>query len=366
MASLFHFKLARPIAAWLLVAIAILVVASPAASSAADHATAVWSPPPAPRATPRVASNVELLSMLTDNYSGVVISDTLAYVGFDVSGEHSPRIAVLNISNPAAPSLVTTYLIPTTYSGGYIRPLDIIGTRLAVKTSDGVVVLDLSVNPPTALGPFNIVGDVAGARIRNNLLYAVSSYNGAFYIFDLTRPPASAQRFKSGALEGVAVEVVGTTAYVAHGRGIRIYNTSNPDAPVLLGSHAITFFGTAFQLVGNVAFIAQSLDFEDGKLDVVNVSNPAQPTLITQLDIGSLTYSMAKNNTYLYLTSMRALHILNVSNPLTPRIAYSYNGDRSIYIAAQADLIYGASNNFTVLRPTLTQSPPVYLPLVGR
>ena len=81
----------------------------------------------------------------------------------------------------------------------------------------------------------------------------------------------------SGNAEGV--EIVGNYAYVADGGGgLQIIDISNPAAPTLVGNYDTYGNAEDVEIVGNYAYVA------DGGLLIIDISNRTTPTFVGNYD----------------------------------------------------------------------------------
>src|SRR5207249_3626791 len=119
-----------------------------------------------------------------------------------------------------------------------------------------------------------------------------------------------------GAAWGVAVS--GTVAYVTDASsGIQILNVSNPASPTLLGSYDTPGFAIGVAISGTVAYVAD----DASGLQILDVSNPASPTLLGSYDTPGGAWGVAVSGTVAYVADYASgLQMLNVGNPASPTL----------------------------------------------
>ena len=76
-----------------------------------------------------------------------------------------------------------------------------------------------------------------------------------------------------------AVEVVGTTGYLAQGPSLVVMDLSDPANPQELGRAILPDLAQDVSVVGSYAYVAD----DDSGLQILNISNPAAPTLVGTL-----------------------------------------------------------------------------------
>jgi len=252
----------------------------------------------------------------------IYVSGNYAYVVDGSTG--SQVLKIINISNPEAPTLVSSYstlksLVDVYVSGNYAYVAD---------GSSGLQIVDIS--DPTALtlvGNYDTLGSALGIHISGNYAFVADGSSG-LQIINISNPatPTLVGSYKTlgSAWE---VNVSGNYAYVVEGSsGLQIINISDPTMPTLAGSYDTP--GTAFNVyvIGNYAYVADSTDIQDHNLQVIDISNPTTPSLvyseltnITDIYVsGSYAYLTARDKWILPLNHY--LYIVNISNPTSPII----------------------------------------------
>jgi len=119
-----------------------------------------------------------------------------------------------------------------------------------------------------------------------------------------------------------AVYVSGNYAYVAACfSGLHIIDVSNPAVPTLVGNFETGDLALDVQVSGSYAYVAD--DWYG--LQIIDVSNPAFPTLTGKYEIHDSSDAIFVSGDYAYLeTGMFGLHIINISNPANPALTGIY------------------------------------------
>ncbi len=164
---------------------------------------------------------------------------------------------------------------------------------------------------------------------NGNMIYLGGNYdsNGLYtadiVVLDAINPESLFVKSTYNSPSGViSVEVDGNYAYgVCWSRGLGIVDISNPATPFLAGQYQ----------VHTNSFSNNSVSFPyvflwgTGALNIINVANPSQPTLV--LEDSSLNgYDGAVQGDYAYLVRGSRLDIIDISIPSNPILFSSYSG----------------------------------------
>ena len=165
--------------------------------------------------------------------------------------------------------------------GGY-EDLDVEGsTAYMTSWGYGLLTIDLSTpGEPTPLGSLEIP-QASGVDVKGDLAYVVSSSygNAALYITDVSDPSMPTIRATMPVSKGLDVLNVGDLVFVAdqYGAGeggLRIFDVSNPDSPAQLGHYSDCNSANGVAVSGDLALLACS----NGSLHVLSIEDPAMPT----------------------------------------------------------------------------------------
>ncbi|HOY46453.1 MAG TPA: hypothetical protein PKU95_02375 [Candidatus Dojkabacteria bacterium] len=130
------------------------------------------------------------------------------------------------------------------------------------------------------------------------------------------------------------VFVVGNTAYVTSGSNTRELVTmdfTNPAAPVMLDNIDLPGNANATDVfvVGNYAYVSRLNNSTGNEFAIVNISNPADLILVSQLNLASNNYNeiyVAGNYAYLASGANNGeLTIVDISNPAAPMFVSALN-----------------------------------------
>lgn len=257
--------------------------------------------------------------------NNIAVAGNYAYIA---NGENG--LAVVDITNPAVPTIVGTYDSASAYgvaiSDNYAYVADGVNGILIVDITDSAA--------PTYKGTYNTAGDAKGIVLSGNYAYVADGVNG-LVIVDISNP--SSPKLK-GAYHTVGyaydVAISGNYTYVADGTtGLVILNIMNPSSPTLADTYDTNVLAEGVAVSGSHAYVA---DGDGGGLVIVNITNPeaASVTAIYSATAGH-AYDVAVSGNYAYVAYGRSgFAIVNVTNPSAPTRAGKY--DASGYASSVA------------------------------
>jgi hypothetical protein len=282
--------------------------------------------------------------LFSDLVRGVSVSDSELS---RMKGENDWAAIVVNGQSIAVEQSITQ--IGTYDTPSYAEGVQVVGNYAYVADDySGLQIINIS-NPaaPTLTGSYDTTGYAYGVQVVGNYAYVADAYSG-LQIINISNPAAPTL---AGSYDttGYAywVQVVGNYAYVADFySGLQIINISNPAAPTLTGSYDTPSYAQKVQEVGNYAYVADS----DSGLQIIDISNPAAPTLAGTYDTPSLANGVQVVGNYAYVADYDGgLKILDVSDftstPTTVNLAVA---PTSVTEDGTTNLVY----SFTRTGPT--------------
>lgn len=219
-----------------------------------------------------------------------------------------------------------------------------------VTVVDGIQIFDVTVpSSPQNVGncpldPNNLCWSSAKS---GEYIYATMN-EGGMAIVDVTIPqsPLVVTTYND-VVYGAAVEE-GLAYLVSYNFGLRILDISDPLNIIIKGSCSIPGFPFRVQIAGDYAYVSNTDYSGDGGVNVVDISDPENPALITTYP-GYAEYIAAKGNSLGFTGTNMACTILDISNPAQPVLGNTYSipnfiGD--IYV--DGDYAYTGNNGFRV------------------
>lgn len=249
--------------------------------------------------------------------------------GFAFVGLRGPGLLILDVRDPARPSLVTDLDL-----GGSVDGMAISGTRLFLHNSRlGLQILDITdrthpsvistLQTGPAERPFEFFTHVGGnvAVFEQHVLIADGKQG--VKIFDVSDPthPTFLSELPVPDIEGmeaVSVKVSEDYAYVGCGYGgLWVIDISDPAVPLHVATVPPTEPGLFVQHVavsGDMAFFT-----DQRNLVVVDVSNPREPMILASL-IDDFADHLALFGTTACVRTHDGAQLLDITNPAMPKL----------------------------------------------
>ncbi len=246
------------------------------------------------------------------------------------------------------------------------------GLAFLARGTNGLAVLDVT-NPaaPQLLGTLATTDNIVKLAEAGGLVYAAADDAG-LQIISVANPcqPVLVGTYTANAAEDVTVR--SNLTYVADGAGgLLILDTGNPAAPVLAGSFVSNFYAEHVRLMGNLAVLTSD-DREGGGLIVVDVSDPARPVELggELVEIGNLEVSgqtvfgietlsyITMNWPYVYLD------VISLTNAAQPALVGSFDGappSANLFSAGVVVSDVRVANNLVFLAGSYTNQASVYV-----
>jgi hypothetical protein len=271
--------------------------------------------------------------------------------GYDCNGAF-----IYDLTNPDAPVLASVY---NPSPGQQFLEAIVIGNRGYFGSgigNAGVHIVDLS-NPynPVLLGVVDATHGNGHNRIhemmvfnQNGADYLIENFNGTnnkiLKIINVSNPanPVFVRELNPTDITWVhAMHIRGNKMYTSGWGGrIEIYDISNiaAQAPTLLGTIQGNSTNHSSWTSEDGNYLYSCRETTDGDLRVYNVSNPAQPLLISSIKAGDLginahtPHNPVVMGNYLYIAWYQAgLQVFDISNPANPVRVGQYDTFQPVY-----------------------------------
>ncbi len=151
--------------------------------------------------------------------------------------------------------------------------------------------------------------------------------------------------------------VSGNYAYVIGTDGLDIINITDSYNPYIESSTPIQGDCYDIAIAGSYAYITSNDSTLNGLLNIVNISVPTTPSVVSSDTVATTAKGIAYNNYYVFVadydSTAASLRIIDVSTPTSPSLEYSHPLDGNptgIYITTPGSYAYAFVTNDTGLR----------------
>ena len=245
----------------------------------------------------------------------------------------------VNIVNPSAPFVAGAYVTSNAFAVALAANEAFVATDV---TGLALVETGQLVNG-VAVGAVTGYGCMSKVLLEGDKVFMPTTSYG-FRVVDYADPLFPSPAGYGGELTtGKDIAIAGDQAYVSDVDVFRVFSIATPTAPFQLASLA-GLSPCEIALAGDYAYVA---DLE-GYLRVVNITNPASPSLTaSRVLVGSCT-SVAVAGDYVYTANAEApgMTAIRVLNPAYPVIVGSFNTLATEYdVAVYGDIAVLAAGN---------------------
>jgi len=247
----------------------------------------------------------------------VFAAGSIAYFGV------GNKIKIMSFSDPANPQII-----------GAIEVSDLVEdlVRTSINSTNYLVAVGgeklwlINVQNPTlpSLASSTSLEGGFGEGVGTSGYYAYVAAGGkGLQVYDISAPATPSKISEIDSLEwSEGLSVVSPYVYVASGGRTHIIDINNPAALVYKGQIQATGW---HQNVGVRSGYAYVCDW-DNSLQVFNVTDPANPSFVTSLDVGRGSNKIIFDGNYGYLSvADTGLAIINVTNLSSPTLEYILN-----------------------------------------
>lgn len=268
--------------------------------------------------TPSLPRTVSHLSF-TGWSRGVTVQNGFAFV-VTYPWDSGPNVRVIDVRDPKHPRLIGSSRV-----NGAAIGLTLSGQQAWVAGEAGVDIVDIS-DPahPQAIGNLDLNGQTQALAVSGSFAYLADGIAG-LQVIDISdaAKPRRVGRW-SAASWAMDVAVTNGLACVAAGeQGLQLLDVANPSQPRPISSLRMPS-GHA----NAVAFAGKHLCVLDGNLQVIDVTDPAKPALLSSYSAHDTASSLAANGYVVFLAEgERGWEAVDLSNPAKPaRMTWQTNG----------------------------------------
>ena len=214
----------------------------------------------------------------------------------------------------------------------------VVGTRIAAAIrGDGVALLDAS--DPAAVSILGMIDPDGGPTYRaaqsGDYIVGGRRGGGAFMV-DATDPANMVELWVDENLDTEDI-LYGDLLYLASSAGLSIVDVSTPDAPSILvedlqqDAAENNIGGSTITQMADVLYMA-GFSFTS-----IDVSTPATPTTLADVDDAGRPDNLVSAGGYVYVGGNDGVNIFDASDPASPVLVGTYPGERGSVLALDAD-----------------------------
>lgn len=249
------------------------------------------------------------------------------------STSNNAELVVFDLSAPADPRELGRVVVGRSAT----VHITVQGSLLFISMwQEGLVIVDVSnPNAPSVRGSIDTPGFAWQTVVAGNVAYIAD--NSAILAVNVANPAAPwVAHTVPVAARGITVD--GTRLYVAGGLALTVYDVSTPTVPLLLGTLAVP--GQSVTAIGTRLYVTDSAvnlsaNPPKGGLYIVDVANPALPTLHTQVFRGFDSSGIARlGNLVVAAGKDLGLRFVDATNPRDLRIVGGLPGTFDDVMAA--------------------------------
>ncbi|MDD3642524.1 MAG: hypothetical protein PHQ19_03565, partial [Candidatus Krumholzibacteria bacterium] len=135
----------------------------------------------------------------------------------------------------------------------------------------------------------------------------------------------------------IDVKVRGDIAYLLTQTALRLYDITDPSAPVQVGIVSVTSQAGDVELAGAYAYVSSN----GGGFIVVDIGDPSAPFVAASLSVGDANEACLAGD-YAYVSAWSSgVHVIDISDPLAPAEVGSYPGiSQAFQIDVSGDLLF--------------------------
>ncbi|WP_096894906.1 Ig-like domain-containing protein [Candidatus Scalindua japonica] len=288
-----------------------------------------------------IGTNYSSSDLVVANFG---VTAGLVYAGTD--GTAVITVTNNGFSDTAVFTVETFSPTPLSYVdiSGFANNVDVGGDYAYVAAgSTGLQVVDVSdrVNPAVVASE-DTLGNANDVKVDGALAYIADGVSG-LQIMDISNPldPVTVGSVDTPG-DAYDVAVSGIYAYVADGNaGLQIINVSVSNNPVIEGTVVTSNIakGVDIDPEGNLAVVADG----SAGVQVIDITTPSNAGIIGTVDTNGNARDVVLRNSIAYVSDYTGgLKAVNISNPTTPTIAKSVEGNYLMDAALFDSLVFGA------------------------
>jgi len=243
----------------------------------------------------------------------VVTAEGSAYV-YMSRGYH---LSVVDVSDPSSPVTTGTWDAPNG-----IYQLAVNGNYLAAEGPEALYLLDISTpENPILADTLQISGETHYLAYEGDYVYFIGTLAGTnLNIVDVSRPDSIFVAGTLAPISGYAIDTADDLVYIASTTQLKVVDVSNPAAPTMVSTLPLSPYPWDIAVSGDYAYLAYfQWTLLPSGLEIIDISDPAQPAVVSNYLVSEAAYSVALHeNSAVIADAGVGLNLADISNPLAP------------------------------------------------
>jgi hypothetical protein len=237
------------------------------------------------------------------------------------------------------------------------------GLAYVASVQFGLTVVDIS-NPsqPVAIGGANPAFYAEHVTVSGSLATLISGTQG-MRVVDITNPRLPLTKgylsgtFRAGAMSGRYAYVAETVPGNPATQSLDVVDLIDPANPTVVGRLNFGAVGIAgVKAVGSMVYVSAGT----AGLNIVDASTPANPRIIGSVTPGGGAGALAVAGSYAYVSTVStplSIVVINVSKPSAPSIAGSVGASATVMAASNGRLYAVNGTQYTIIDVSLPTAP---------
>jgi len=295
-----------------------------------------------------VIANYPAPGTALDSYVKNINGTDYAFVSMGSSG-----VLILDVTNPSSIHTVAGYNISGYCEEAFPVIIRNVPYLFIASGGSGLNVLDISnINSPVLDTLINFSGDYLSSVFvdtATSIAYTGGSLNKMYVLNIASLPVVSVISTYQSYSNINEIQVANNTAYIAQDGGLDIVNVSTPANPVRYTLGTSNDYAYDVKISGNLAFVSNN---ENGVV-VFNISNPSNPQQLGVLETSDIALACTVNGNLVYVAEdVSGVETFDVSDPNNPRyLAYYSTGSYSENVFFYNGLVFVSDmNDYVILR----------------
>jgi len=239
---------------------------------------------------------------LTGTPTNIAVSGNYAYV---TNTSDTQELQIVNVTTPASPSQVGSYNASSTGDGKgvYVVGTTVYMVRAANLASDEFVIINAATpSAPTRVGGYALNVAMYEVYVSGTTAYvATGSDTQELLVLNIATPSAPAAGTSinlAGTTDATTIDGSGNTLVVGQGTTLNVVSRATPLAPTVVGS--LTMPGTVNDVAYDTAhnYVDVGTSFATGEFQVVDVTTPASPAAIGNVNVSGATAAAVNGVAY--------------------------------------------------------------------